>query len=96
MFEANSRYNNVEDDFLKAKDGKIIAFKKRRFLPDGSKMTVIQEIMVAEGDRLDQIANMITGDPEQFWRICDSNNTMHPLELTSNPGSIIKITRPWG
>jgi hypothetical protein len=35
------------------------------------------------------------GDPEQFWYVCDSNNAMHPLDLTIEPSKILKIARPW-
>ena len=58
-------------------------------------MTFLQEVTVKEGDRLDRISARIVGDPEQFWRICDANNRMHPLDLASEPGSPIRIARPW-
>lgn len=96
MFEPNSRYYSVEDASLETRDGSKIAYKKRRFLPDWSKMAVIQEIKVNEGDRLDIISARVIGDPEQFWRICDANNIMHPLEITSDIGRSIKVARPWG
>jgi nucleoid-associated protein YgaU len=51
---------------------------------------------VSAGDRLDMIAAKIGGDPEQYWRICDANNVMHPLELTNEPGTTIKISKAWG
>jgi hypothetical protein len=96
MFEPNSRYHTIEDAALDTKDGNRIVYKKRRFLPDWSKMTVIQEVKVNEGDRLDRISARVIGDPEQFWRICDANNVMHPLEITSEAGKSFKIARPWG
>ena len=34
------------------------------------------------------------GDPEQFWRICDANDAMHPLDMTSEPGRILRIAVP--
>ena len=95
MFETNSRYVNIEDASIEI-NGEEKAFKKRRFLPQGDDMTMLQEVRVEEGDRLDMLAARLLGDPEQFWYICDSNNTMHPLELTSNIGSQIWIARPWG
>jgi hypothetical protein len=96
MFEPTSRYYSVEDASLETKDGNKVAYKKRRFLPDWSKMTVIQEIKVNEGDRLDIISARVVGDPEQYWRICDANNIMHPLEITSTVGKSFKVARPWG
>ena len=96
MFETNSRYTTIENASIKTKDGKVIAYKKRRFLPNGTDMILIQEITFTEGDRLDRISVIVTGDSEQFWHICDANNVMHPLELVSEPGSMIRIARPWG
>jgi hypothetical protein len=95
MFEQTSRYYQVEDASIETKDGGKVAYKKRRFLPDWSKMILLQELKVNDGDRLDTISARVVGDPEQFWRICDANNTMHPLELTSEPGRPIRIARPW-
>lgn len=95
MFEPTSRYYQVEDASIKTKDGEKIVYKKRRFLPDWSKMILLQELKVNDGDRLDMISARVVGDPEQFWRICDANNAMHPLELTSEAGRPIRIARPW-
>ncbi|MCL4436291.1 MAG: hypothetical protein M1503_02865 [Thaumarchaeota archaeon] len=95
MFETTSRYADIENTSLVTKNGEEIAYKKRRFLPDGSKMTLLQEVQVTAGDRLDRISARIIGDPEQYWRICDANNVMHPLELTAESGSSLRIARPW-
>jgi hypothetical protein len=96
MFEPTSRYNQVEVASMETKEGGKITYKRRRFLPDLSKMSILVELTVNDGDRLDMISSKITGDPEQFWRICDANNSLHPLELTSEPGKSIRIARPWG
>jgi hypothetical protein len=95
MFEPRSRYYKLEDASLTTKDGGKIVYKKRRFLPDWSKIIVLQELKVNDGDRLDNISARVAGDPEQFWQICDANNVMHPLELTSEPGGSFRIARPW-
>ena len=55
-------------------------------------MPLLQEKVIVAGDRLDLIAFQYVGDPEQYWRICDANNNiMHPLELTNEPGGVIRI-----
>jgi hypothetical protein len=95
MFAKESRYYGLGDATMEL-NGKTVSFKKRRFLPDGSDMVLLQEIIVSEGDRLDRIAAKVGGDPEQYWRICDANNVMHPLELTNEPGTTVKISRAWG
>jgi hypothetical protein len=102
MFEPSSRYATCEDAILATngyggqgsggQERGGILYKKRRFLPDARKMPLLQEKVIVAGDRLDLIAFQYVGDPEQYWRICDSNNSiMHPLELTNEPGSILRI-----
>ncbi len=95
MFAKESRYYHIEDATL-VSDGMTIAYKKRRFLPDGSHMSLLNEMTISAGDRLDRIAAKLGADPEQYWRICDTNNVMHPLELTNESGITVKIARVWG
>lgn len=94
MFQTNSRYLEVDNSII-YKDGRSIQYKKRRFLPKPTGV-IIQEMQITRGDRLDNIAARIIGDPEQFWRICDNNNIMHPLEITKESGRKITIIRLWG
>jgi len=91
MFESNSRYTQVEDGVLTTDSGQVIRFKRRRFLPDGEKMSLLQEVTVTAGDRLDLIANRVLGDSEEFWRICDANNAMYPFDLVNKPYKVLKI-----
>jgi hypothetical protein len=89
MFESTSRYAAIETVRLTTAEGRIIQYKGRRFLPsleDGTKRT---EMWVTQGDRLDLIAARVLGDPEFFWRICDVNPVLNPLELTREPGKRI-------
>ena len=62
MFDSRSRYANIESDEYISPDGKRILYKRRRFLPKGDELSLLVEVTVAEGDRLDliQIA---------FWEI---------------------------
>jgi hypothetical protein len=98
MFEPSSRYANCEDaklTIVKEEEEDVIVYKKRRFIPPGERMHLFQDIVVVVGgDRLDIIAARMLGDPEQFWRICDANDAMHPLDLTSEPGRILRIAVP--
>ena len=89
MFYKSSRYTNCEDAQLVSSEG-IINYKKRRFLPQLEKMSTIQEIQVISGDRLDLISTKVTGDPQQFWYICDSNNSMNPMDLVE-VGKMLRI-----
>lgn len=94
MFEPTSRYYALEDVSLTIPDGRIITYKRRRFLPEGEKMPLLVEVTVAEGDRLDLITARTLGDPEQFWRICDANNAMNPSDLTAETGRVLRVPVP--
>ncbi len=94
MFEYTSRYYSLEDAQYTTTDGRKIAYKRRRFLPQGQDMLRLQDVMVVEGDRLDRITYDSLGAPEQFWQVCDANNTMNPAELTAEIGRTIHIPTP--
>ena len=95
MFPRTSRYYNIEIVKYVTADQREIVYLRRRFLPRTNNSVIIAEHSVVEGDRLDNVTAQYLGDPEQFWRICDANNRMHPLDLASEPGSPIRIARPW-
>lgn len=94
MFDPNSRYYNLETAVLETPDGREVAFKRRRFLPQGSAMPLLTEVTVIEGDRLDTITARTLADPEQFWRIADANDAMDPTELAETPGRRLRIALP--
>lgn len=91
MFEPTSRYYAIATATYTTADGRVVRYTRRRFLPNGRTMTTLAEVVVNQADRLDLITARTIGDPEQFWRICDSNNAMHPDELTAEVGAIIRI-----
>ena len=96
LFPPTSRYHNIETTTYKTADGNEIVHLKRRFVPAPERFTLLQEHLVAEGDRLDNITAQYLGDPLQFWRVCDANNTMNPSELTIRIGRRLRITLPEG
>jgi hypothetical protein len=57
-------------------------------------MPLLAEVTVTEGDRLDMITFRTLGDPLHFWRVCDANNAMNPVELTAEPGRKLRIATP--
>ena len=67
---------------------------RRRFLPHGAGLPLLVEVTVAQGDRLDLIAARTLGDPEHFWRICDANDALDPVELTSEAGRMLRVPFP--
>lgn len=94
MFETGSRYYDLEQAKLTSRDGRVISYKRRRFLPKSSEMQVAAEVSVVLGERLDLISARVIGDPEQFWQICDANDAMNPPDLTSVPGRILRVAMP--
>ncbi len=94
MFDSKSRYYNLETITFTAGDNRIIAYKRRRFLPKGSALQLLTETMVEQSDRLDLVANRTIGDPEQFWRVCDANDAMDPDHLISEAGKKLKVPVP--
>jgi hypothetical protein len=94
MFDATSRYAPIETVRVRDAEGRVIAYKRRRFLPQGGAMPLLVEVLVAQGDRLDLITARTLGDPEHFWRVCDANNALDPSELTARPGRRIRVPVP--
>lgn len=94
MFTHTSRYYSLETVTLTTSDGREIAYKRRRFLPNPSDMQFVAEVVVTQGDRLDLITARTLGDPDHFWRICDANNEMNPFDLTSEIGRRLGIPLP--
>ena len=95
-FPQTSRYFGTETTTIEARDGKTYAYLRRRFLPQPERFTLLQEHVVVQGDRLDNITARYLGDPLQFWRVCDANRAMRPDELTEEIGRRLRITLPEG
>jgi hypothetical protein len=94
MFDHTSRYYRIETATYITHDGRTINYKRRRFLPQGECLSLLVEVTVTDGDRLDLIANRTLGDPTQFWRICDANNAMNPFDLVAEPGRVLHVAVP--
>jgi len=95
-FAATSRYYGLDTRALVTPTGKTIVYLTRRFVPSPEDFQLLQEHVVRQGDRLDNIAATYLGDPEQFWRVCDANRAMRPDELTEEIGRRLAITLPEG
>jgi hypothetical protein len=95
LFAANSRYHGIETATLDTDVG-VVAYIKRRFLPQADDLTQVQQHIVVEGDRLDLIAAQYLDDPKLFWRLCDANGAMRPAELTAAVGTVLRVCLPAG
>lgn len=94
MFEHTSRYSAIETVTMTLPDGRSVAYKRRRFVPPADGQPLLVEVTVGQGERLDLITARVLGDPEQFWRICDANIALDPLELTEEPGRLLRVALP--
>jgi len=96
LFPPTSRYFSVETTTLEERGGKVIVYLRRRFVPQPDRFALLQEHVVKQGDRLDNVTAQYLDDPEQFWRLCDANRAMQPDELTERIGRRLRITLPEG
>ena len=94
MFDSNSRYYNLPTTTITLADGRTIVYIRRRFIPDASKIVIVAEHIVAQGDRLDNISARYLGDPEQYWRVADANWVLRPEDLTDSVGRRVRIAQP--
>ena len=95
-FPPESRYHDVEIATITLADGRTAAYLRRRFVPPPESHALLREHVVRAGERLDQIAAIHLGDPEQFWRVADANGAIAPEELADEPGRRLRITLPAG
>ena len=93
-FEPTSRYADVETAELTLTDDegrpRVVAYTRRRMIPDLTGQPVLAEVRVTEGDRLDVMTARHLGDPTQFWRLCDANIVLQPTELEA-VGRVVRI-----
>ena len=95
-FPPTSRYYGIETTTIETGEDTSDAYLRRRWLPQPENFTTLQEHVVAQGDRIDNVTARYLGDPLQFWRVCDANRAMRPDELTEEIGRRIRITLPEG
>jgi hypothetical protein len=94
VFEPDSRYARIPQATATTPDGRDVAYKRRRFLPQGSSLRTLAEVVPAQGERIDVLTNRTLGNPEHFWRVCDANDVLDPAELTAIPGRPVRIPVP--
>jgi nucleoid-associated protein YgaU len=89
----SSRYYGFSIETFTKPDGTQVAYLQRRIIPQPEIYTSLQDYVVVEGDRLDNLAAKFLGDPLLYWMICDANGVTDPDELTADDqvGRTIKI-----
>jgi hypothetical protein len=93
VFDPSSRYAKLDDATYTDSSGNQIRYKRRRFLPDPN-MPLLSQLPIQDGERLDNFTARTLGNPEHYWRICDANNTMNPIDLESRPDQQLKVPVP--
>jgi hypothetical protein len=88
MFFKGNRYANVGQHEITDSRGRVIRYKKIRFIPETRAQMAH---VVSQGERLDHIAHHYFRDPERFWRICDANRAMWPDDMVAEAGRTILI-----
>ena len=96
LFPPTTRYHGLETTTFETPNGRTTIYVRRRFLPPAENFALLQEHVVTQDERLDNITAQYLGDPEQFWRIADANGAMRPEELTETIGRRLRITLPEG
>ena len=95
LFSPSSRYYTLETATLETAAGDTIVYLRRRFVPQPERFSLLREVTVTQGDRLDNLAAQYLGDPQQFWRLCDANRALRPGDLIE-VGRRLRITLPEG
>jgi hypothetical protein len=86
-----SRYYGTATVTYTQPDGTQVKYLARRILPQPSIYQSLQSYVVVDGDRLDNLAAKLLGDPMLFWMICDANGAADPDTLTAQVGRTILI-----
>jgi hypothetical protein len=88
MFFRGSRYQRVGEAEYTAEDGRVLRYKKIRFIAPAAAESAW---VVAQDDRLDIVAYRAWREPERFWRICDANRAFWPDALVAEPGRVLLL-----
>jgi len=87
----SSRYYGSAVQYYTQPDGVQVAYLQRRIIPQPEIYTSLQNYVVVEGTRLDNLVAKQLGDPLLFWMIADANGAADPDELTSQVGRTIQV-----
>jgi len=87
----SSRYYGAAINTYTAHGGQKFVYLDRRIIPQPGIYSALQDYIIVEGDRLDNIAAKFLGDPLLFWMICDANGATNPDELTAQVGRTVQV-----
>ncbi|MBT3222258.1 MAG: hypothetical protein HN348_24565, partial [Proteobacteria bacterium] len=78
MFDPRSRYRDIADASFTLEDGRVVAYRLRRFLPPMEDLHLAGTVFAEPNERIDHLASRIMGDPQQYWQLCDANAVLDP------------------
>ena len=87
----SSRYYGAGINRYIPAGGIPVVYLARRIVPQPSVYVSVQNYVVVENDRIDNLSARFLGDPLLFWMICDANVATDPDELTAQKGRSILI-----
>jgi hypothetical protein len=87
----SSRYYGAPIADYTQGDGTPVKYLARRILPQPAIYASVQNYVIVDGDRLDNLAAKFLRDPLLYWMICDANGSTDPDDLTSQIGRTIVI-----
>lgn len=91
-FDESSRYYGLPTrEHVDAK-GVRRTYVQRRLIPPPEAYATLDTHTVVEGDRLDNIAFKYLGNSLFYWRICDANVALSPVELTRTVNRKLRVT----
>lgn len=93
-FPPNSRYYLVPERWRIAADGTEERFLARRIIPEQARYQVLDRYRPQIGERIEQVASAVFGDPEQYWKLCDANGSEEPAGATSPEGRLLIVPMP--
>lgn len=96
LYPPGTRYYGVPLAQITLPDGRTVRYLRRRLLPEPATMATVFEYRVAEGDRLDLLANRFLGDPLAAWQIADANGVLRMESLVEEVGGRVRVTLAGG
>lgn len=87
-FFKGSRYEHVGEVELVDGQGRVVRYKRTRFIVDPPAGGTH---LVHEHERLDRLAFSAYGDVERWWLIADANRAIWPADVLAEPGRIIDM-----
>src|ERR1700758_2985327 len=87
----SSRYYGAAIKRYTPPGGTAVVYLARRIVPQPTVYVSVQNYVVVEKDRIDNLSARFLGDPLLFWMICDANMATDPDELPTQKGRSILV-----